>query len=653
MNWDMAPECLSTVILCIIWIYSRKGYPSLSLKDRLFQVSFLFTFCAMASNILSAYLIYTLHPHTLAITWVVTLIYFVATPLMGMVYFLYAVANIYENDPHVYRYFGLSIVPGALYLGIVLLNPFTRSLFDLTVEGGYTQGKYIMTTYLVFYFYCLVCMLLVLLRGGRVPATIRVILFSFPVMAGLVIVIQLLAPHIVLSGSAATCALLLIYLYVQNKQLTMDHLTRIPNRQEFLRMLDAALKRKSEFSVLVVSLRQFKQMNDTYGQHNGDALLVAVSQFLRRDLALREGELYRFSGDEFALVLPTASESSIMPLVDRISARMAFPWEVGSCTCLLSAAMALVQYPNTAQELEGLINGIEYSVSQVKQGNFPQNYCFCTPALLEQARRRQTIAELLGQYLREDRFEMHYQPIWAVDSNTYPMAEALLRIPSSPLGPLSPAEFIPIAEESGLIVEITYAVLEKVCQCIRRQLDRGIRLDGINVNFSAVQFMQRDLIPRVTEIIQRCGIPFSYVKVELTEGTLAENPAVISDCIHQLHALGIRIGLDDFGTGYSNLASVLGLPIDVVKLDKSLVWAAIENERYAIMARHITSAFRALGITVLAEGVETDAQSRFVADCGCSLIQGFLYARPMPESEFSAFLRSHSAPAAPAAGSIS
>lgn len=639
MSWNIAPECISTVFLCIIWIYSRRGNPIPSLKNRSFQVCFGVTFLAMTTNILSTVLLYHLTASLLPLAWLVTLVYFAATPLMGMAYFFYVVANVYEGEPRLIRYFLPAALPGTLYLGMVLLNPLRKDLFDISLQGGYIQGPYIAWTYIIFFLYCLTCVLLPLLRGNRVDPSTRTVLVLFPLLAGGVILMQLMIPGIILTGSAATCAMLLIYLYLQNKQISIDYLTHLPNRHAFLKMVELYLRKRPRFTVLVVSLRGFKRINDTYGQHNGDALLSAVSLWLRKELSLREGELYRYSGDEFALLQWDASEQSMRHIVDTIRNRMEQSWETPGCTCMLSAAIGIVDCPHTSQETAGLINGLEYAVAQAKSARQWHSLCFCSAELLKKSQRRRRIAQRLDECLSTDGFEVYYQPIYSVESGKFLRAEALLRMSDPELGRIPPDEFIPVAEEAGLIVDITYWVLEQVCRFIRRTLDANIPLESINVNFSALQFAQMDLLPRVLEILLRNDVPIDLIKIELTESALAENTQTITACLLEMNKYGLLIGLDDFGTGYSNLLSVLDLPISTVKLDKGLVWSALKNERCSIALKNFARAFRELGMTVLAEGVETEEQSRFVTDAGCTLIQGFLYARPMPEADYEAFLR--------------
>lgn len=639
MSWDIVPECVSVVFLGIIWVYSRKGNLIPNLKSRLFQASLFTTFAAMTTNILSTLLIFWKVAELVPLTWIITTIYFVATPLMGLVYFLYAVANIYEGERHLTRCLLLMSIPSAVYGLIVITNPFTKLLFDISSTGDYTQGSFISATYIVFYIYCFSCVGFVVFQGKRVPHAVRVILFSFPAIAGLVIVIQLFYPSLMLSGSAATAAILIIYLYLQNKQMSIDYLTQLPNRHEFLNMLDSYIKRRYSFSIVVLSLSKFKETNDTYGQQSGDNLLEGVGEYLCRELRLQEGEIFRYSGDEFALLLRERNKEAVKTIVDKLLQRMSRAWDVTGCTCMLSASIGIVNYPKTSDELAGLINGLEYAVSQAKLDSASYNVCYCTPELYAASKRRSIIAEDLEKNLNGAGFELFYQPIFSVEKNCFIKAEALLRMPDTRLDGVYPDEFIPVAEESGLIIEITYLVLDKVCRFIKKLESEGVSLESVNVNFSALQFSQKDLIPRMLKIMERHGVPNSKIKIELTESVLAENMEIITACLYHMNEIGIRIGLDDFGTGYSNLISVLDLPIDTVKLDKSLVWSAEKNERCSIALQSFAHAFHDLGMVVLAEGVETETQRKMVVDAGCTLIQGFFYARPMNEAAFIEFIR--------------
>lgn len=637
MSWNIAPEIISMVFLGIIWEYSRKGSRLPTLRNKAFQTCLMVTFGAMLSNVLSTVLIYK---HTMVpswITWGITMIYFILTPLMGMVYFFYTLTVAYGEDTGRTWTFRIGIIPGILYTLLVLLNPFTHALFYITPEEGYIRGNLIVWTYIIFYTYCLSCMIMALISHKKVDKKVYHILMAFPIMAVVVVVIQQIYPDIILSGSAATCAMLLIYLNFQNKQISLDHLTGLQNRQELLDMLDLKLKRSPEkaFVLVVVSLRDFRQVNNAGGQQTGDFFLKDFSKFLCS--IEQEKSIYRFNGDEFALFF-TDFQERITACIKKIEQRMLQPWKVGDYNFALSAVLGIVCHRDPEENLGHVINSIEYAIFQAKTGMYG-TICYCDETMMKQLERKEAVMRILKEKVQSESFEMYYQPIYSVKEEAFLYAESLMRIPDSPIGPIYPSEFIPIAEETGLIIDLTYIALKKVCQCVNRVKAAGTEIHSVHVNFSAIQFSQADLVERVIQIIQENGTSLSAIKIEFTESTLAENPQTVTEFAFEMKRRGLDLGLDDFGTGYSNIATVIHIPFRVMKLDRSLIEASMKNTSSALVIRDVVHMFHNLDTLVVAEGVENEAQRDMVIGFGVDQIQGFFYARPMPEHEFIAMLK--------------
>ncbi|MCR1840447.1 putative bifunctional diguanylate cyclase/phosphodiesterase [Murimonas intestini] len=640
MTWNIAPELISLVILGIIWIYSRKGSHLPSLKNRMFQGCLMVTFCAMLSNVLSTLMIYNTDTVPLLLTWIVTQIYFILTPLMGMAYFLYTVSVIYADSPSLKKIIWTGITPGCLYAVMVLLNPVTRNIFDLTEANGYTRGHLIFVTYLIFYAYCVASIIVTLCNHKKIEKEIYRILAAFPLLAVLVIIIQQIYSDIILSGSAATCALLIIYLHLQNKQISMDYLTNLPNRQELLNMLHLLTNKYPVrgFTLLVVSLRDFRQVNNACGQQSGDAFLKSVGHFL--STIGPAGNVYRFSGDEFALLFTQENSDELDSCVSAIRERMALPWQINDYRFLIRAVMGIIRSADCDGSIENTIGGIEYAVSQAKSGKYGR-VCYCDKEMLEKRERKHKVIRILKDKLADKSFEMYYQPIYSIETGKFQYAESLMRINDTPIGPIYPSEFIPVAEETGLIIEITYVILDKVCKFINRLRDLGIQIDSIHVNFSAIQFSQQDLSKKVLEIIESNNTPMPAVKIEFTESTLAENPTVVAEFAEEMKSYGIMMGLDDFGTGYSNIATVINIPFGTLKLDRSLVQASIKNPTSALAVKNLVRAFKDLNMKVVAEGVETEEQRQLVEEFGVDQIQGFYYSKPLSETEMAEFMRNH------------
>lgn len=284
------------------------------------------------------------------------------------------------------------------------------------------------------------------------------------------------------------------------------------------------------------------------------------------------------------------------------------------------------------ETLEEIVNAVEYAVFRAKAGECGE-ICYCDKEMLEGLERRRKVIMILKEKIADRNFEMYYQPNYSVVDRGFHYAESLMRIPESPVGPIYPSELIPIAEETGLIIDITHIMLDKVCRLINRLLERGIPIQAIHVNFSAVQFSQNDLMDKVLEIIWRNHTPMSAINIEFTESTLTKNTQVVSKFALEMEKHGIKMGLDDFGTGYSNIATVINNPFSTVKLDKSLVWVSVANKKSALAVKNLSRIFQELEMTVIAEGVETEEQRRLIVDFGINQIQGFYYAKSMPEDQ--------------------
>lgn len=630
MTWNISAEYISGVIVCIIFIYSHNGVLLPTLKNKIFQLCLLTTLGSIAFNVMSTLMLAQIELIPIWLTWVVTLIYFVFTPLMSMVYFCYVCAVAYENEDkrRTRLILGLSCAPYLVYLVAALLNPITGKLFTITYEGGYIRGPLVPATYVVSYIYIMMALVVVWYRHKYVDIATRRILMAFPLLAMAVVVIQQIYPSYILTGSAACCALLLLYLYLQNKQLSLDALTGLSNRREFLKLLRLRTKDPHDkgFFVMVVSINEFKFLNDKVGHENGDLFLKAIANYLKSITEL--SRLYRYNGDQFAILQDLDGTEKNKSVFNQMQNRFSQPWRVGNFNYMISVSIGAVSFPNTTKHVDGLINGLEYAISEAKHGS--DNYCYCTPEMMAKVDRRNEIHEVLKERLEQNGFEVFLQPIYSLSKERFVLAESLLRLRNTKLGDLRPDEFIPIAEETGLIIDITYWVLEQVCCMLRKWMDEGREINGVAVNFSSLQFIQQDLDKRILAILKKYQIPTSKIKIEITEGILISNFDSVSEFITHMNQEGIRFALDDFGTGFSNLTSVLKLPFDTIKLDKSLVWDAVSNQKSAALVRHITRAFVEFGVNVLAEGVETEEQRDFIGACGCDYIQGFLYAKPMP-----------------------
>lgn len=636
MRWELSAEYLACIIICIIMVYSYNGSMLPTIKNKTFHFCLAVSLGSIFSNIVSTLMLnsYQMIPHIPM--YIITIIYFIFTPLMGMVYFFYTVCVVYDEKEKIFKIWKYSAVFYLIYLGFIVTNPIFHSLFTIDRVTGYSRGSCIVVTYLLFYLYCIMCFVLIIIRRNYIDKTVRNILLSFPFIALIAILLQQVLKNVILTGAAACSALLIIYLYLQNKQISQDYLTGLSNRQEFLKMLEIRLKEKKSdvFAIVVISLNNFKMVNKKYGQQKGDVLLQQISNYLKSIMPITC--LYRYNGDQFAIVMEKVTDDSVKKLLNDLFSRFQRPWEAKPYSCVISASIGITSYPHSAQEMEGIISGIEYAVAIARKGN-GTTYQFCSKSMLEEMRRKNDIIDIMKERLKDDGFEVYLQPIYSVNDKSFKFAEALLRLNGTKYGNISPGEFIPIAEETGQILDITYMVLDKVCKIIKEMLDHGRVVDRIAVNFPAVQFLEEHLEEKIIGTAKKYKIPPSKIKIEITESTLISSFDRIKEFSERMNEYGIGFGLDDFGTGYSNITSVLCGTFDTIKLDKSLIWSSMINEKSASVVRYLSKGIREVGMNLLAEGVETKEQEDFVNSCGCDYIQGFLFAKPMPYLEAESF----------------
>jgi diguanylate cyclase (GGDEF)-like protein/PAS domain S-box-containing protein len=424
-----------------------------------------------------------------------------------------------------------------------------------------------------------------------------------------------------------------------------DPLTGLPNRtllaDRFSQMIVQAERRGSPLAVLFVDLDEFKIVNDTLGHAGGDALLKEVAARLQS--TVRAGDtVARISGDEFAIVLADLARAEDAALVaQKVIERLSLAMEVHGKEVFVTASVGVAAFPTDGADAEALIRAADAAMYRAKQAG-RNAYQFFTPEINQRSRARAQMGVELRRALEREEFALVYQPKYHLASRQVAGAEALLRWNHPERGTVSPAEFIPVLEETGLIVPVGEWVIRRACEDLKAWQAAGVQVGPVSVNLSARQFRQQDLDRRITALVAAAGIHPSLIELEITESQLMTDPDHAIRVMRALREAGMAIAIDDFGTGYSSLSYLTRFPVGSLKIDRSFVKDMWSDKGDANIVRTIIEMAHSLGFSVVAEGVETEEQATFLRLLRCEQAQGYLFARPMPADELRARLSSHS-----------
>ena len=423
----------------------------------------------------------------------------------------------------------------------------------------------------------------------------------------------------------------------------LDMLTSLPNRRLLIEKLHdlqaAATLSELQLALLLVNLDRFKDINDSLGLEAGDELLKIIAERLR--LLLRRSDVVaRMGADEFAIILTSVLErNDVERMASRVLAEIARPLILAKHEVVISASIGICTFPADASGASEMLRNADTAMHAAKQHG-SGTWTHYARAMSQRACKDFDIETGLRQAIKHSQFELHYQPQVALNTGKLSGAEALIRWQRPGVGLVMPGEFIPVAEERGLIADIDAWVMKEAIRQLMCWDDAGVVVPRLAINLSASQFHRRSLLTDVNTALQRAGLTGQRLELEITEGVLLQDCALTLQVLRALRALGMELSIDDFGTGYSSLAYLRRLPLDKLKIDRSFVVAMLEDAAAEGIVRSIIALAHGLGLRVIAEGVETQAQLLKLRELGCDCVQGFLLGHPLPADRFASQLTS-------------
>jgi diguanylate cyclase (GGDEF)-like protein len=407
-----------------------------------------------------------------------------------------------------------------------------------------------------------------------------------------------------------------------------------------------AQRRSLQFAMLFIDLDRFKVINDSLGHEAGDALLIETAKRLRKTLRSRE-IVARLGGDEFVVILEySATRAEIEDIADRLLWEVSQPVQLSGHECHATASIGVAMFPDHGSDVHTLTKNADLAMYLAKEDG-KNNFRFFTSEAKMPSIERLTLENSLRHAVERNELSLHYQPKVDLASGEITGVEALLRWTHPEYGILPPGQFIPLAEETGLIVPMGRWALQAACEQNMAWQRRGLRPVSVAVNLSPRQFTDDNLLHDVDEALLLSGMSPALLQLEVTESMMMRNVPRAIKTLDQIRGRGIRLAIDDFGTGYSSMSLMKQFPIDTLKIDRSFVRDLPDDSEDKAIAQAIISMGKALEMTIVAEGVETPAQEAFLRAHGCDEIQGFLFSRPLPPDQLAELLQPTPLPVSP------
>lgn len=550
------------------------------------------------------------------------------------IYFnLYLIEVIHGRNNIPYPTLILSGMPLFFDLIVVLINCGNHSLFDVSKVNDSVQivfnSWYKVPYALALCALCIYIYYIIQYRKSLVDKRQQV-LFVIPIVLLFAYYLQYQLKSTAVLGFGYVISALLIYIYSYSRTLKLDSLTRLPDGITFKQMLDYRIGQKQKMTIAMITLDDFKQVNREFGYHNGNRFLKLIAKYIKKQAPVQC--MARYSGDKFAVIFDEQSCQEVQDWCEQILERFEHPWELGKLRHKLSVCISLVEYPMMVDNSEQILDLLEHMNTYGKQ-NKRNQYIVCNEEFKMAMQRRLRIAAILNEVVQNRKMYVEYQPILSVRENTFTRAEALFRLHDDDLGDVSPMEFFPIAEENGYIVDIGYILLDQVCQYMNSFRENDVNIPIISVNFFRQQIMDEGVEQKVLDILKKYDIKPEKIAFELPESVFAVQYNNIKEQVLKLHELGFHFYLDGFGNAFLEMSQLLELPFEVIKINKSMIREAEQNDAMYLLVSAMTAVFEESGKMILGDGIESVHLKEMADLLFMDFLQGHFLCEPKTAEE--------------------
>ena len=631
----------------VIFFYFQKR-SLLTFQNILFLIILSVITLATIAELCSGYMEEHVNEVSLKLLWMVKCLYFTLNTSFGLLFsiYIFSAFDIYGKwKRKAIRLLQISmLIPYFVGVFLIWLTPLLKDvyvlIFSIDPVNGYQRGNNIW-----FYFLCITKAFYIVLTFSVIVYFHKFIaqskmqaLYFYVITISSTALLQLLHYGLLIESFGMSLATLVYFFFIQKPEELVDPSTYTLNQTALLRTLRYNLGLNKAFSCIAIYVDDTMFIANTFGINQMNNFLTDVGSFLKQNFSY--ANVFSRQQGCFCIVLKDCDERKLNDVLSKLNQRFQKAWERDNVELKLYIRLCIINCPsdaNTAEEILDIVNMIS------SDERYRQSVVFASEIDLKYRRRTIYIEHALRNGLTENRFDVFYQPIWSTAEKKLIGAEALIRLKDDQGHFISPEDFIPIAEKTGAILRIGEYVFESVCLNLSQINIEEYGIKKIDINLSVAQCMQEILAEQILKIQSIYKVPTSVINLEITETAAAHTPEILLKNMQDLAAAGFELSLDDYGSGYSNMSYMLNLPFKMIKIDKYIVWAAFSDKRAEKALEATIRMIKSIGMTVLAEGVETPEQAEWLTASGCDYLQGFYFSRPIPKKEFLAVMKKNAA----------
>lgn len=633
--FDIAALCC-LIVLGVAYI-TRKNY--LNKANTLFKIMYFCILTATITDLFGAIVINNYQKYNAFLLYATNMLFYISFSLMGPFFFLYVIYVVGKRKTTKYEKIMCHICIGLEILA-VLTTPFTKLVFYIDYNDVnkeiYHRGIFLSLMYAISLFFLLNAIIVFFKHKKSVTKTQFASIFFFTLSMCGTIIFQLYYQNYLLECFALSLFLFITYFNIQTPDYYINKLCGCLNSVSFIDNVTKRIKENEKFSIIAFSFEDYRSLIQVIGKDNETILSKNIGSFLTH--CFGNNKVFGLRNGRFVVII---ANDDIMQndTIREIDNYFIKPLTVDKFNVILKPYFLIFKYPEFSINIDNLLDLIDYSLDVSYVGKNKIVNVMTNELIIKKNRENQIIQIMKNALKNENGFTIYFQPIFDSINNEFYSMEALLRLKDDSLGFISPSEFIPIAENNGMIIDISYYIFERICKFLKEYKNRLGTIKYVEINLSPLEFVQNDISNRILTVIKKYQLNPTMFNFEITETADMKSMPYLKKGMNELVEMGCSFSLDDYGTGYSTTKNIVDLPIKVIKIDKSILFAAMEGKDGLTVLEYLIKTIKAIRKEIIVEGVETEEMVELLDKLGCNHRQGFYYSRPLSYKQLIDFLK--------------